>query len=142
MHVVVYYDDLWDDSFGRDSKDKLEAAVAVADQLLSEKQTLGTMFEINIVDVLHAEGHKWEAHESMIPEPSNCMKKCITCEALNECGMKHCDSPPVSAQGLSPPSQECLNCQMSDDAKNCMTCIMDCMEAGEGPIVKGLALSA
>ena len=95
--------------------------------------------------IKHAEGCKWEVHDWEKMEPSDCMKNCLTCESANRCFMEHCNQTTPSNtcdQGPKPPTQECLNCQMSDDAKNCHQCIMGCMEAEGRPTFTGLVLSA
>ena len=146
--MVVYYDDLFKELFGQASDEKLEAIVAVADQLLSEKQSLGTLFEIETIAFQHAEGHKWETHEWMMIEESDCMKSCKTCESFGNCVkeagcMQPFFPPSICSPNVNPPtfSEECQNCMMSDDAAQCNQCKFACVQAGEGLIVKGFVIS-
>ena len=142
--MVLYYDDLFKDSFGQASDEKLEAILAVADQLLSEKQSLGTIFEIETIATLHAEGYKWETNEWMISEDSECLKSCKTCESFDNCAkeadcMPSMMPPSICSPNTKPPtfSEECQNCMTSDDAAQCLQCRMACVQAGEGPMFVG-----
>ena len=141
LPVAVYYDDLFDDILGGDSQDKLNAIVAVADQMLSEKQTLKTKFEINIMHIAHARGHKWEPKEWDIKESEveECFRECPTCLNVLKCANEHCDPPKPTSDPVPPtPSPECQNCFMNDDGMKCNECLktnpftrlQECMSEG------------
>ena len=126
LRVAVYYDDLFADVLGRDSLDKLNAIVAVADQMLSEKQTLRTKFEINIMDISHAMGYKWETTEWELTESEikECFKECPTCLDVRNCVKEHCIPPkPTSNPVPVTPSPECQNCFTNDDGMKCTECL-------------------
>ena len=126
LPVAVYYDDLFDDILGGDSQDKLNAIVAVADQMLSEKQTLKTKFEINIMHIAHARGHKWEPKEWDIKESEveECFRECPICLNVLKCANEHCDPPKPTSDPVPPtPSPECQNCFMNDDGMKCNECL-------------------
>ena len=126
LPVAVYYDDLFVDVLGGDSLDKLNAIVAVADQMLSEKQTLRTKFEINIMHISQARGHKWKTAEWGIKESEvkECFRECPICLDVLKCSKEHCKPPkPTSNPVPVTPSPECLNCAMNDDGKKCYECL-------------------
>ena len=80
--MVVSYDDLFDREFGENAIDVIKAIIATADQMLSERDTLGTMFEIHTKDIEHVRGSKWEPDEWLFNE---CLTKCFKDEDCSEC---------------------------------------------------------
>ena len=126
LNVAVYYDDLFADVLGGDSLDKLNAIVAVADQMLSEKQTLRTKFEINIMDISHAMGHKWEPREWDIKESEikECFRECPTCMDVLKCAGEHCIQSKATFNPVPvTPPPECQNCVTNDDGMKCNECL-------------------
>ena len=56
---MVYYDDAFKKDFGANAVTRVEAIMAVVDEMYSEKDTLETEIEINVVGIENAEGFNW-----------------------------------------------------------------------------------
>ena len=60
LDVVVYYDDMLLKQYKDDHdrvKGKLRAVMAFVKEMYSERDTLKTEIRVNILDILHADGH-------------------------------------------------------------------------------------
>ena len=65
---MVFYDDAWKGRFGRRAVKRLGAIMALVDEIYSEKDTLKTKLDVNVVGIEHAKGERW-AGEKWLPEP-------------------------------------------------------------------------
>ena len=118
MNVVVYYDDLFDNEFGEKSYGIIKAIVATAGQLLSEKGTLGTLFEIDKKHIQHIKESKWEVNEWQIFE-EKCVMDCFKTKPCKEC--KKCEkSEKGNPKGCEIPKK----CEA--DCTRCFGCAYSC----------------
>ena len=76
MKVAVHYDDLFYSQFGQASKKNIKAILKVNEELLSDKESLGTTFKVDALDIQHMRGSKWLPTKWEIPELSECEKRC------------------------------------------------------------------
>ena len=124
LKVAIHYDDLFVDVFGEQSRKKLDAIVAVADALLSEKKTLKTKLEIEINDISHEQGQRWEVDEWEIKESEKleCTKKCPMCDenTILKCLKENCKPPETM------PKPNCDSVPPSGPPECVKTCTMEC----------------
>ena len=59
LTVAVYYDDIFHSEFGDRAITRIEAIMAIVDEMYSEKDTLTTEFEVSTVAIEHAQGRNW-----------------------------------------------------------------------------------
>ena len=59
LTVAVYYDDVFRSQFGGRAITRIEAIMAIVDEMYSEKDTLTTEFEVSTVAIEHAKGRNW-----------------------------------------------------------------------------------
>ena len=59
LNVAVYYDDMFKSNFERSAETRIEAIMSIVDQMYSEKDTLTTEIEVNLVAIEHANGSNW-----------------------------------------------------------------------------------
>ena len=59
LNVVVYYDDMFKDEFQSTALTRIEAIMAIVDEMYSEKDSLQTVIEVNTVAVEQAAGQNW-----------------------------------------------------------------------------------
>ena len=92
MKVAVHFDDLFYRQFGQASKKNIEAILKVAEGLLSEKESLGTTFKVDALDIQYVRGSEWFLTKWQITEFSECEKRCYTkinetlvCYDLSKC---------------------------------------------------------
>ena len=92
LKVAVHFDDLFYRQFGQASKKNVEAILKVAEGLLSDKESLGTTFKVDALDIQHVRGSKWLPTKWEIPEFSECEKRChnkinetLVCSDLSKC---------------------------------------------------------
>ena len=56
---MVFYDDAWKERFGSRAVKRLGAIMALVDEIYSEKDTLKTELDVNVVGIEHAKGERW-----------------------------------------------------------------------------------
>ena len=63
LNVAVYYDDIFYKKIGKSSEKKSEkritAAMAIVDEMYSEKDSLTTVIDVETVSINHAIGYDW-----------------------------------------------------------------------------------
>ena len=59
LTVAVIYDDMFEAEFGNRTTTRIEAIMAIVDEMYSEKDTLTTEFEVSTVGIEHASGSNW-----------------------------------------------------------------------------------
>jgi len=59
MKVAVYYDDLFKSKFPSTADSRVEAIMAIVDEMYSEKDTLTTEIEVNTIAIVHQSGYNW-----------------------------------------------------------------------------------
>ena len=57
--MAVYYDDMFNDQFGEAAVTRIEAVMAIVDEMYSESETLKTVIDVNTVGIEHAAGSNW-----------------------------------------------------------------------------------
>ena len=57
---MVHYDDSFKKHFGANAVTRVEAIMAIVDEMYSEKDTLDTEIEVNVVGIENAEGSNWD----------------------------------------------------------------------------------
>ena len=65
---MVFYDDAWKERFGKRAVKRLGAIMALVDEIYSEKDTLKTELDVNVVGIEHAKGERW-AGKKWLPDP-------------------------------------------------------------------------
>ena len=64
IKVAVYYDDMFKDEFGNAATTRIQAVMAIVDEMYSEKDTLKTEIDVNVVAVEHQSGSNWGSSQS------------------------------------------------------------------------------
>ena len=59
MKVAVYYDDVFKAQFPSTADTRVEAIMAIVDEMYSEKDTLTTEIEVNTIAIVHQSGYNW-----------------------------------------------------------------------------------
>ena len=59
LGVAVYYDDMFKEEFGDTVNTRIEAIMAIVDEMYSEKNTLTTEFEVTTIALEHSRGSNW-----------------------------------------------------------------------------------
>ena len=59
LTVAVYYDDMFKSEFGDRAVKRIEAIMAIVDEMYSEKDTLKTELDVKTVAIEHASGKNW-----------------------------------------------------------------------------------
>ena len=59
LKVAVYYDDMFADQFLSSAVTRVEAVMAIVDEMYSEKDTLKTEIDVDTIAVEHAKGENW-----------------------------------------------------------------------------------
>ena len=65
---MVFYDDKWKKRFGSRAVKRAGAIMALVDEIYSEKDTLKTILDVNVVGIEHAKGENW-GEEKWLPNP-------------------------------------------------------------------------
>ena len=68
LNVAIYYDDIFYKKIGKSSKnraiERITAVMAIVDEMYSEKDSLTTEIDVEIVAINHAEGNDWSQNQS------------------------------------------------------------------------------
>ena len=59
LDLMVFYDDAWKKRFGSRAVKRAGAIMALVDEIYSEKDTLKTILDVNVVGIEHAKGENW-----------------------------------------------------------------------------------
>ena len=148
LKIAVYFDDIFFDQFGRNSKENVRAILDVAQQLLSEKETLGTQFQLDVMDIQHARGSDWMSSNWGTEMPSECMNRCdskmneiyicqevkycmnameckISFHAFEKASINNCNYNPQTDLS-KPPYSTCMN--VMDRNAKCEKAIQNCLK--------------
>ena len=64
LNVVVHYDDMFKDQFQHRAVTRIEAIMAIVDEMYSETDTLKTEIDVNLMAIEHAAGKNWGTVDS------------------------------------------------------------------------------
>ena len=76
LNIAVYYDDMFKADFPRSAETRIEAIMSIVDQMYSEKDTLTTEIEVNLVGIEYAKGSNWgkfDWYTELTPWSQNCV---------------------------------------------------------------------
>ena len=59
LSVAVYYDDMFKEEFGDTVNTRIEAIMAIVDEMYSERNTLATEFEVTTIATEYSKGSNW-----------------------------------------------------------------------------------
>ena len=87
--MAVYYDDLFEDEVANDGDPhrKIQMIMESAAAILEEKKTLETFFKLDVLNIEHVQGSRWNSSKWMVIEPTDCMKQCHRGNELCLCRM-------------------------------------------------------
>ena len=87
--MAVHYDDLFDDEVENDGDPhrKIQMIMESAAAILEEKKTLETFFKLDVLNIEHVQGSRWNSSKWMVIEPTDCMKQCHRGNELCLCRM-------------------------------------------------------